>query len=150
MYLIRTSRRSADSDADIHPDAVEICDGHVPEGWMGLDIGPATIDAWSTLLQDAGTVVWNGPMGVFEMPPFDTGTRAIAKALEQATQDKGTITIVGGGETAAAVGQAGVAEHLTHVSTGGGASLSMLEGHPFPLAILTILGDFSCSHRSSR
>jgi len=107
-----------------------VCVGDVPDGWMGLDIGPATIEAFTGVLEHASTVVWNGPMGVFETSPFDAGTRAVAMALQGATE-RGAVTIVGGGETAAAVEAAGVAEHLSHVSTGGGASLRMLEGTPF-------------------
>ena len=108
----------------------QVCE-QVPEGWMGLDIGPATAAAWADALATSGTVVWNGPMGVFEMPPFDAGTRALASALAEATVRHGAVTIVGGGETAAAVEAAGVAEAISHVSTGGGASLQMLEGRPF-------------------
>jgi phosphoglycerate kinase len=103
----------------------------VPDGWMGLDIGPASAAAFAQCLNAAGTVVWNGPMGVFETPPFDAGTRIVAQALRTATLDHQAITIVGGGETAAAVDAAGVASELSHVSTGGGASLRMLEGVPF-------------------
>lgn len=115
----------------IDPDVpTQVCLGDVPDGWMGLDIGPKTIDAFVCVLDTAGTVIWNGPMGVFETPPFDVGTNAVARALQAATA-RGAVTIVGGGETAAAVEAAGVAEHLSHVSTGGGASLRMLEGVPF-------------------
>jgi phosphoglycerate kinase len=110
---------------------VRIMVGDVQAGWMGLDIGPSTIEGFVQVLQAAGTVVWNGPMGVFETPPFDTGTVAVARALKRATESNGAITIVGGGETAAAVALAGVADDLSHVSTGGGASLRMLEGIPF-------------------
>ena len=118
--------RSIDSVVD-----VRIEEGGVPDGWMGLDIGPSTIDGFVQLLEVAGTVIWNGPMGVFETPPFDRGTVAVARALKQATQANEAITIVGGGETAAAVAAAGVADDLSHVSTGGGASLCMLEGVGF-------------------
>ncbi|MCH2138031.1 MAG: phosphoglycerate kinase [Phycisphaerales bacterium] len=107
----------------------------VPEGWMGLDIGPATRTAWSNALHAAGTVVWNGPMGVFEVPPFDAGTMAVGAALAKASAENDAVTIVGGGETAAAVEAAGVAGALSHVSTGGGASLRMLEGAPFQSVI---------------
>ncbi len=108
----------------------QVCKGNVPDGWIGLDIGPATIELCTRELHTAGTVVWNGPMGVFEMPPLDMGTQAVAQALRAATE-RGAVTIVGGGETAAAVKAAGVDAQVSHVSTGGGASLRMLEGLSF-------------------
>ncbi len=101
--------------------------GAIPDGWMGLDIGPATRAAFGAAIRSSKTVVWNGPMGVFEMPPFDAGTRAVAAAVVDATAS-GAITIAGGGDTAAAVEEFGLAEKLSHVSTGGGASLEVLEG----------------------
>jgi phosphoglycerate kinase len=101
--------------------------GAIPDGWMGLDIGPATRDLFGAAIRSSKTVVWNGPMGVFEMPPFDAGTRAVAAAVVDATT-AGATTIAGGGDTAAAVEEFGVAEKLSHVSTGGGASLEVLEG----------------------
>src|SRR5262249_40765872 len=97
----------------------------VPPGWRIVDVGPETIKQFSGRLRGAGTVVWNGPMGVFEMAPFAAGTFAIARALAAL---KGATTIIGGGDSAAAVEQAGVAEQVTHISTGGGASLEFLEG----------------------
>jgi len=100
----------------------------VPAGWRVLDIGPATVDRYAGELADAQTVVWNGPMGVFEFPNFATGTFAIARAL--ANLD--AATIIGGGDSAAAVEQAGLAEQMTHISTGGGASLEFLEGKALP------------------
>jgi phosphoglycerate kinase len=99
--------------------------------WMGLDIGPKTVIEYARVIGKAGTVVWNGPMGAFETKPFDTGTRRMAQELAQATAGKGTITIVGGGDSAAAIEQFGLAEQVSHVSTGGGASLEMLEGKKF-------------------
>jgi phosphoglycerate kinase len=108
----------------------QVTSDQVPEGWMGLDIGPNTQASFVGVVETAGTVVWNGPMGVFEVPPFNAGTLAVARAMQRATE-RGAITIVGGGETAAAVEAAGVAQTLSHVSTGGGASLRMLEGLPF-------------------
>ncbi|MCH2142381.1 MAG: phosphoglycerate kinase [Phycisphaerales bacterium] len=111
---------------------VRTCEIGIPEDLMGLDIGPETAAAWDQRLQKAATIVWNGPMGVFEQPPFDRGTTAIAKAIAHASKRHKAMSIVGGGETAAAVEQAGVAGRITHVSTGGGASLRMLEGAVLP------------------
>ena len=103
----------------------------VPEGWESLDIGPQTVENFTDALQGARTVVWNGPMGVFEMPNFAKGTIAIAQALVDLTE-QGATTIIGGGDSAAAVEQAGLADKMTHISTGGGASLEMLEGKALP------------------
>jgi len=104
--------------------------GEIPEGFEGLDIGPETAARYAAIIRAAGTVVWNGPMGVFEMPPFDAGTKAVAAAVADATA-AGAITIIGGGDSAAAVEQLGYADRVSHVSTGGGASLEMLEGKAF-------------------
>ncbi|MEO8193887.1 MAG: phosphoglycerate kinase [Gemmatimonadales bacterium] len=103
----------------------------IPAGEAMLDIGPRTSESYSRAIASAKTVLWNGPMGVFENPPFDKGTLAIAEAMVDAT-DKGAITIVGGGDSAAALTQAGLAEKVSHVSTGGGASLEFLEGKKLP------------------
>jgi phosphoglycerate kinase len=100
----------------------------VPEGWMIVDIGPHTVEDYIRALSGAGTVVWNGPMGVFEIPQFSLGTRAVAEALA----DSRAKTIVGGGDSIAAVEQAGVADKMAHISTGGGASLEFLEGRELP------------------
>ncbi len=100
----------------------------VPEGQMALDIGPKTVARFIHVLQEASTVIWNGPLGAFEVPPFDAGTRAVAEAL--AAQD--VFRVIGGGDTAAAVAQFGVAEAMTHVSTGGGAALELMEGKTLP------------------
>ncbi|MCA9311281.1 MAG: phosphoglycerate kinase [Phycisphaerales bacterium] len=105
-------------------------DGDIGDGYMGLDIGPATRDRYSDVLRKAGTIVWNGPMGVFEWSLFAVGTKQVAKAIVEATA-QGAVSIVGGGDSAAAAEQFGVADQLTHVSTGGGASLEMLSGHRF-------------------
>lgn len=104
--------------------------GEIPDGFEGLDIGPETAARYAGIIRSAGTVVWNGPMGVFELPPFDAGTKAVADAVAEATA-KGAVTIIGGGDSAAAVEQLGYAEKVSHVSTGGGASLEMLEGKAF-------------------
>ncbi len=101
---------------------------HMPEGWLGLDIGPSTKMLYTDKIRTARTVVWNGPMGVFEMSPFAEGTKAIAKALAESE----AVTIIGGGDSAAAVKQLGFADAMTHISTGGGASLEFLEGIELP------------------
>jgi phosphoglycerate kinase len=103
----------------------------IPAGWAVYDIDPATERDFGARIGGAGTVVWNGPMGVFETPPFDHGTLAIARAMAEAT-DRGAVTVVGGGDSAAAVAQAGLEDRMTHVSTGGGASLEFLEGKELP------------------
>ena len=103
----------------------------IPAGWAVYDIDPATERDFAGRIAGAGTVVWNGPMGVFETPPFDHGTLAVARAMAEAT-GKGAITVIGGGDSAAAVAQAGLADRITHVSTGGGASLEFLEGKELP------------------
>ena len=102
--------------------------GEIPEGWEGLDIGPETAKIFSDAVKDAKTVVWNGPMGCFEMPKFAKGTETVAKALA----DTDAVTIIGGGDSAAAVNQLGYGDKMTHISTGGGASLEFLEGKELP------------------
>jgi len=101
--------------------------GEIPDGWQGLDVGPETAKQYSEIVKDAKTVVWNGPMGVFEMPPFDEGTKVVAQAIA----DSDATSIIGGGDSAAAIQQMGFADKVSHVSTGGGASLAMLEGQEF-------------------
>ena len=103
----------------------------IPPGWRGLDIGPETVKLINLELRKAKTIVWNGPMGVFEMPNFANGTMEVARMLAQATE-LGATTIVGGGDSAAAIAQGGFANAVSHVSTGGGASLEFLEGKQLP------------------
>lgn len=102
--------------------------GPVPEGWRILDIGPETVAAYAKTIASAGTIVWNGPMGVFEFPRFAEGTFGVAKAVAAS----GAVSIIGGGESVAAIQQSGLADKITHISTGGGASLEMLEGLTLP------------------
>ncbi|HEV2689192.1 MAG TPA: phosphoglycerate kinase [Bryobacteraceae bacterium] len=124
-----------------HVVAAELKDGadsrvvqEIPEGMMGLDIGPATIQAYSAVVAKAKTIIWNGPMGVFEKPPFDLGTVALAKAVAAS----GAISVVGGGDSEKAIKSAGVADKISHISTGGGASLEFLAGIELPgVAALT-------------
>lgn len=104
---------------------------NIPEGWMGLDIGADTVDAFQQALQDCKTVIWNGPMGVFEFERFAEGTKAIARTMAELT-DNGASTIIGGGDSVAAVEKVGLAEKMSHISTGGGASLELLEGKELP------------------
>ena len=113
-------------DNDCHQQVVE--SGKIPEGWEGLDIGPKTCEQFAEVIRTAKTVVWNGPMGVFEMPNFAKGTIAVAKALAESD----AISIIGGGDSAAAIEQLGFADKVTHISTGGGASLEFLEGKVLP------------------
>ncbi len=104
----------------------------IPADWGGVDIGPETRRAFVAAVDGAGTVVWNGPLGVFEVDDFAAGTNAVAQALEQSTWESGTVSIIGGGDTAAAVAKAGAAKRMTHISTGGGASLECLAGRELP------------------
>jgi phosphoglycerate kinase len=118
--------------SQVAPDAVTRIVGEgqpIPSDQMGLDIGPKTIEIFAEEVSGAKTIVWNGPMGVFEMPPFAMGTRKIARAV---ADNAGATSIVGGGDSVAAVKDAGVADRITHISTGGGASLEFLEGKKLP------------------
>ena len=124
-------------DAMVAPSIEQASAAHVvskdaiPRDEAMLDIGPRTAESYSRAIASAKTILWNGPMGVFETPPFDAGTRAVANAMAAATK-KGAVTIVGGGDSAAAVTQAGLEDRMSHVSTGGGASLEFLEGRKLP------------------
>ena len=112
----------------------QVVEGDIPDGWMALDIGPESTKAFVEKLQEAELAIWNGPMGVFEMEPFASGTRAVAMALADST----ATSIIGGGDTVAAVKQAGLSDAMSHISTGGGASLEFLEGKTLPgIAALT-------------
>jgi phosphoglycerate kinase len=135
---------AAESKTDLHLPEDHVCsttfsenagdieefEDHIKDGFMGLDIGPKTRLRYSQIIKSSKTIVWNGPMGVFEWRPFRVGTRVIAEAIAEATAN-GATSIVGGGDSASAAEVFGVADKLTHVSTGGGASLEMLEGKPF-------------------
>jgi phosphoglycerate kinase len=113
-----------------HGTPIKVITSPIPEGWMGLDIGPETQANYTRLLLEAKTIVWNGPMGVFETTPFDAGTHQIADAIATATTN-GAVSIVGGGDSAAAIAAFNLESQITHISTGGGASLQMLEGIAF-------------------
>jgi phosphoglycerate kinase len=117
-------------DNDATRQTITVADG-VPEGWSIYDIGPKSIELFKSVLSNAKTIVWNGPMGVFEMANFAKGTNAVAEILA-ATTSQGAVTIIGGGDSAAAVEASGLADKITHISTGGGASLEMLEGKALP------------------
>jgi len=114
-----------DFSADCNKEVVKA--GEISDEFEGLDIGPDTAKAYADIVRSAGTVVWNGPMGVFEMPPFDEGTKAVAQAIA----DSSAVSIIGGGDSASAVKQLGFEDQVSHVSTGGGASLALLEGKSF-------------------
>jgi phosphoglycerate kinase len=116
-----------DKDAESQIAKVEA----IPDGWMGLDIGPDSVKLFQEALADCKTVIWNGPMGVFEFDKFAAGTNGIAHTLAELSAT-GTITIIGGGDSVAAVEKVGVAEKMSHISTGGGASLELLEGKVLP------------------
>ncbi|MDT0630475.1 phosphoglycerate kinase [Rubrivirga litoralis] len=118
-------RFAADADT-------RVIQGEIPDGWMGLDIGPQTREQYAHVVERASTVIWNGPMGVFEMVPFAAGTLSIAEALAHATRKNNALTVVGGGDSVAALTQSGLAGTVTHVSTGGGAMLEFMEGKTLP------------------
>ncbi|MEL6938671.1 MAG: phosphoglycerate kinase [Cyanobacteria bacterium J06598_1] len=129
-FLLPTDVIVADKfAADANTQTVSVND--IPDGWMGLDIGPDSVKTFQAALADCKSVIWNGPMGVFEMEAFAKGTTGIATTLAGLT-GKGCITIIGGGDSVAAVEQAGLADQMSHISTGGGASLELLEGKTLP------------------
>ena len=120
--VVAASKFEADAESKV------VQADQLPEGWTIMDIGPQTIEAYRQMLLPAKTVFWNGPMGVFEMPRFAAGTKAIADILAKLE----ATTVVGGGDSVAAVEQMGYADRMSHISTGGGASLEMIEGRPSP------------------
>lgn len=122
--------------ADANTKIVKVTD--IEDDWMGLDIGPESLDMFTTEIEKCNTIIFNGPMGVFEMPAFAKGTVTVAELLAKATEERGATTIVGGGDSVAAVNQAGLGDKVSHISTGGGASLELLEGKELPgVAALT-------------
>ena len=126
-FLLPIDNAVADKFADVEPVITE--GANIPEGFMGLDIGPKTIELYVNTVKESKTIVWNGPMGVFEFENFNKGTLAVAKAMADLTD---ATTVIGGGDSAAAVNQLGFGDKMTHVSTGGGASLEFLEGKELP------------------
>jgi 3-phosphoglycerate kinase len=131
-YDFRTPKDFLVADRDAEDAQVEyVASGSIPADKMGMDIGPKTIAEYSQIIENAKTILWNGPMGRFEVTPFSNGTREIARAVGRATE-KGALTIIGGGDSAAAVKEMGLSDQMSHVSTGGGASLEFLEGAELP------------------
>lgn len=126
-FLLPVDNKAGDAFlADCNARVMDI--DKIPQGWMGMDIGPKSIERFTAVIRGAATVIWNGPMGVFEFPAFEEGTRAVALALSENTG----VTIIGGGDSAAAVKQFGLAGRMSHISTGGGASMEFLEGKTLP------------------
>jgi len=115
--------------ADAKPESVDGCD--IPDSLMGMDVGPKTLELYKTEILNAKSIVWNGPVGVFEFEAFARGTEAVARLVAEAT-DKGAVSVVGGGDSVNAVKRLGFADRMTHISTGGGASLEFLEGKVLP------------------
>ncbi|MFN4145812.1 MAG: phosphoglycerate kinase [Runella sp.] len=109
-----------------------VATGQIPDGWQGLDIGPKTIELFSEILKNSKTILWNGPMGVFEFPNFAIGTHAIAEAVVEATEQNGAFSLIGGGDSASAINNAGYGDRVSYVSTGGGALLEYMEGKTLP------------------
>ena len=134
-FLLPVDNIAADKfDAEAN---TQIVGADIPDGWMGLDIGPKTVELYAAAIKQAKTVVWNGPMGCFEMPKFAEGTMGVCKAVAE-VKANGGVSIIGGGDSVAAVNKSGLADKMTHISTGGGASLEYLEGKTLPgIAALT-------------
>jgi len=126
LLLPEDSLAGTEFSNDVEP--VEVCSSNIPDGMMAMDIGPHAIEAFTKEIAGAGTIVWNGPMGVFEFPKFAEGTRAVAYAVAESN----AISVIGGGDSAAAVRKFGVEDKITHISTGGGASLEFMEGKVLP------------------
>ena len=128
-FLLPVDNIAADKfDAEAN---TQIVGADIPDGWMGLDIGPKTVELYAAAIKNAKTVVWNGPMGCFEMPKFAEGTMGVCKAVAE-VKANGGVSIIGGGDSVAAVNKSGLADKMTHISTGGGASLEYLEGKVLP------------------
>jgi len=128
-FLLPVDNIAADKfDAEAN---TQIVGADIPDGWMGLDIGPKTVELYAAAIKEAKTVVWNGPMGCFEMPKFAAGTMGVCKAVAE-VKANGGVSIIGGGDSVAAVNKSGLADKMTHISTGGGASLEYLEGKVLP------------------
>ena len=109
-----------------------VATGHIPDGWQGLDIGPESVELFKEIVGTSKTILWNGPMGVFEFPNFATGTNAIAEAVVKATEENGAFSLIGGGDSASAINNAGYGDRVSYVSTGGGALLEYMEGKTLP------------------
>ena len=126
MFLLPIDNVAADKfDAEA---ATQVVGNDIPADWMALDIGPKTVELYASVIKDAKTIVWNGPMGCFEMDKFAAGTMGVCKAVA----DADAVSIIGGGDSVSAVNKSGLASKMTHISTGGGASLEFLEGKDLP------------------
>ena len=126
------SNQAVVADAFSNNANIQICDPmEIPDGWEGLDIGPETRERFAKVIEESKTILWNGPVGVFEMPKFAEGTKAVAAAIVKATE-KGAFSLIGGGDSVAAINQFGLADKVSYVSTGGGALLEYIEGKDLP------------------
>lgn len=138
VYLPKDGLNADKFDKDANTNVSKI--DETPDGWMGLDIADQTIAEYSNVIANSKTVIWNGPMGVFEFDKFAKGTSAVAKAVAQATQENGAFTLIGGGDSVAAINKNKLADKVSYVSTGGGAMLEYMEGKILP-GIAAIRGD---------